>query len=92
MEKRYHLYLVLFLPSALNRETAFFLIGVFAATQWENLGWRRRLRWAGVQLAVRLVVFVSLRLMIHPDGGDPVEFHVLDNLDFLMRGYGLGFL
>jgi len=90
VEKRYHLYLVLFLLSTLNRETAFFLIGVFAATQWENLGWRRTLRWAGVQLAVWLVVFVSLRLMIHPDGGDPVEFHVLDNLDFLVRGYGLG--
>lgn len=90
VEKKHPLYLLLFALSILNRETAFFLIGVFAATQWESLGWRRTLQWTGAQLAIWLAIFVSLRLMIHPYAGDPVEFHVFDNFDYLTRGYGYG--
>jgi hypothetical protein len=90
VERKYGLYLFLFALAALNRETAFFLVGVFAATQWESLGWRRTLRWTGAQLAIWVALFVSLRLLIHPQAGDAVEFHVLDNVAYLTQGYGYG--
>ncbi len=90
VERRYYLYLLLFILGVLNRETAFFLILIFAATQWETMGRARTLRWAGAQLAIWLAIFTTLRLFIHPTDGEGVEIHVLDNLIYLVSGYGLG--
>lgn len=90
VQRKYVLYLLLFALSTLNRETAFFLIGIFAATQWEKLGWRRTLQWTSAQFAVWLGIFISLRMLIHPIAGDPVEIHMLDNFVYLTRGYGYG--
>lgn len=90
VERRYHLYLLLFILGVLNRETAFFLIFIFAATQWEIMGRGRALRWAGAQFAIWLSIFVALRLLIHPTDGEAIEMHVLDNLIYLVSGHGLG--
>jgi hypothetical protein len=59
-------------------------------TQWEALGRKRTLKWVGVQLAIWVTIFVGLRLLIHPRGGEGVEIHIADNFEFLTRGYGLG--
>jgi len=90
VERQYYLYLLVFLLGVLNRETAFFLIPVFGLTQWEVLGKRRTLGWAGVQVGLWLIIFVGLRLLIHPPGGDGIEIHIADNFEYLTRGYGLG--
>lgn len=79
VERRYWLYLVVLAIGTLNRETTLFLIGVFAATQWEVLGAGRTLRWAGAQVAIVGAIYVGLRLAIHPPGGDMVEVHLLPN-------------
>jgi hypothetical protein len=90
VERRYPIYILLFTLATFNRETTFFLIGIFAATQWEALGWRRTLRYAGAQAGIWAAIFVSLRLVIRPDAGDPVEVHFLENLLWLAQGYGFG--
>jgi len=84
VERRYALYLAAFALGTFNRETTFFLIGVFAVTQWEGLGARRTLRWAGAQLAIFAVIFIGLRLAIHPANGDAVEWHLVKNAAFLI--------
>ncbi|MBN1458638.1 MAG: hypothetical protein JXA57_03820 [Armatimonadetes bacterium] len=89
-ERQLYLYLLLFVLGTLNRETAFFLIPIFATTQWQTIGKRRVLRWVTAQFVVWVLIFLSLRLAIHPRAGEPVEIHVLNNLLFLLRGYGLG--
>ena len=88
VERRYALYLLVFTVGTFNRETTFFLIGVFAVTQWDALGWRQTLRWAGVQLAIFAAIFVGLRLAIHPASGDAVEWHLLNNAAFLIGRKG----
>jgi hypothetical protein len=90
VECRYGLYLVLFGVATLNRETAFFLMGIFAATQAKHMGWARTLRWTGAQAGIWLGIFAALRLLIHPVGGDPVELHWKSNLAYLIHGYGMG--
>jgi len=90
VERRYATYLLLFTLGTLNRETAIFLIGLFGLTQWDLLGPRRTLQWCAGQAAIWLTVFVGLRLLIHPTGGDAVEFHLLANLDYLLHGQGFG--
>jgi hypothetical protein len=83
VERRYALYLAVFTIGMLNRETTVFLLGVFALTQWETLGARRTLRWAGAQLAISAGIYVGLRLAIHPVGGEMVEMHLLKNAALL---------
>ncbi len=90
VEGRRPLYLLLFALGTLNRETTFFLIGIFAATQWEGLGRRRTLQYVGAQAAIWSAIFVALRIFIRPAAGDPVEIQFMDNLVYLTRGYGLG--
>ena len=90
VERQRYLYLLVLLLGILNRETAFFLIPIFALTQWETLGKRRTLKWVGVQLAIWVTIFVGLRLLIHPRGGGGVELHIAANFEYLTRGYGLG--
>ncbi len=90
VERQYYLYLLLFILGVLNRETAGFLMFIFATTQWQSLGQARTLRWVGAQLAIWLAIFIGLRLFIHPRDGEAVEIHVLNNLLYLVRGYGLG--
>ncbi len=84
VERRYALYLAVFTLGVFNRESAFFLMGVFAVTQWEALGARRTLRWSGVQLAIFAVIFIGLRLAIHPAEGDVAEWHLVKNAAFLI--------
>jgi hypothetical protein len=90
VERRYRLYLVLLVIGAFNRETVAFLIGVFAATQWQSLGPRRTLLWSAGQCAALAAVFVGLRLAIRPPGGELIEIHLLDNLQFLIGGNCVG--
>jgi|GEM_PF-1761411 len=90
LERRHNLYLLLFILGTLNRETAFFLIPIFATTQWPVIGKTRVLRWVVGQIAIWLAVFVALRLVIHPRAGEPVECHIINNLLFLISGYGVG--
>lgn len=88
VERRYALYLLVFTVGTFNRETTFLLIGVFGVTQWEALGARRTLRWAGVQVAIFAAIFVGLRLAIHPADGDAMEWHLLKNAAFLIGQKG----
>lgn len=84
MERRYAVYLALFALATFNRETTFFLMGIFAATQWEALGKRGTLIWTGRQLLVWAVILVGLRLAIPTDSGHPVEIHLIPNLVYLL--------
>lgn len=90
VEQRYRLYLVLLVIGTLNRETTAFLIGVFAATRWRVLGPRRTLLWAAAQSAAILAVLIGLRLAIRPHGGELLEIHLLENLQFFMGGNHIG--
>jgi hypothetical protein len=90
VEGQYYVYLLCFVLGVLNRETAFFLIFIFAATQWQTMGRARTLRWAGAQLAIWLAIFTALRAFIHPASGDAVEVHFVDNVMYLVSGHGLG--
>lgn len=90
VERRYLLYLVVFVVGSLNRETTAFLIGVFVATQWQALGARRTLRWTAAQGAIFLAIYAGLRLAIHPVGGELVEGHLTENFRFLAGGNLLG--
>jgi hypothetical protein len=89
-ERRYFSYTLLFILGALNRETAFFLIPIFGLTQWDALGKGRALKWMGALFAIWLTIFVTLRLLIHPRAGEGVEIHIVNNFEYLTRGYGLG--
>jgi len=84
VERRYALYLAVFTLGTFNRETTFFLIGVFAVTQWGTLGARRTSRWVGVQGAIFAAIFIGLRLAIHPADGEAVEWHLFKNAGLLV--------
>jgi hypothetical protein len=90
VERRYYLYLLCFIFGVLNRETAFFLAFIFAATQWETMGRARTLRWVGAQMAIWLALFAALRMFMHPRAGDAVELHLVANLIYLVSGHGIG--
>jgi hypothetical protein len=86
VERRYALYLALFAIGTFNRETTFFLMGIFAATQWESLGKRETMKRTGHQLLIWGLIFVGLRVMIRPSGGEVLEFHPLENIAYLTSG------
>jgi hypothetical protein len=90
VERRYLLYLIIFAVGTFNRETMGFLIGVFAATQWQALGTRRALRWTAAQVTIFLAISLGLRLAIHPPGGEVFEVHLMENLRFLVGANLLG--
>jgi hypothetical protein len=88
-ERRYEWYLWLFAIATFNRETTFFLIGIFAATQWEALGRRRVLEWTGRQLMIWVLILVGLRVAIPTQEGDPLEFQFWANCVYLASGVWL---
>lgn len=86
VERRYALYLTLFAIGTFNRETTFFLMAIFAVTQWESLGKRETMKRTGHQLLIWGLIFVGLRVMIHPNGGEVLEVHPMENLVYLTSG------
>ena len=90
VERRYLLYLAVFTVATFNRETTFFLFLIFISTQWRVLGPHRTLRLGAAQLAIFLAISSGLRLLLHPPGGELVEIHVRENLDFLLGRNLLG--
>ena len=90
LERRHWVYLLCFTVGSLNRETTALLIGIFAVTQWEALGRRRTLLWAAGQGVVFAAIALSIRLLVHPHGGEFVEVHLLENLWFMAGQNGLG--
>lgn len=82
-ERRYQLFLLLLVIGTLNRETAALLIGIFAVTQWHMLGPRQTLKWIGIQLFLFGITYSAIRLFVHPVGGEFMELHIVDNLQFL---------
>ena len=83
VERRYSLYLLCFILGSLNRETTVLLIGIFAVTQWEELGRRRTLLWAAGQGVIFVAIALSIRLLVHAPGGEFAEVHLLENLSFI---------
>ena len=83
VERRYWLYLLCFAVGSLNRETTVLLIGIFAVTQWEELGRRRTLLWAAGQGVIFVAIALSIRLLVHAPGGEFAEVHFLENLSFI---------
>ena len=84
VERRYALYLLLFVIGTVNRETTALLVGIFLTTQWETLGARRALRWAGLQVALFAAIYIGLHALIRPDSGGAIELHWLENIGFLL--------
>ena len=86
VERRYALYLALFAIGTFNRETTFFLMAIFAVTQWESLGKRETMKRTGHQLLIWGLIFVGLRVMIRPNGGEVLEVHPMENIAYLTSG------
>jgi hypothetical protein len=90
VERRYGWYLVSFTLGCLNRETVFLLIGIFATTQWEVLGRRRTWCWVAGQSVLFVAIAIAIRLLVHAHGGELVEYHVPENLEFMAGRTALG--